>query len=59
MVHAFAVGSVVRGYHKYKDIWNAPADGRELPCERELGNPRDMSAVAIIEQAPAAHPVVI
>ena len=40
MVHAFTILSVVRGYHKYKDIWSAPIDGTELSCEREMGNPR-------------------
>ena len=24
MVHTFAASSVVRGYHEYKDVWNAP-----------------------------------
>ena len=60
MVHVFAVENVVHGYHEYKDVWNAPADGREfkLPCERiiiiirEPGNPRNMSAVAIFEPKP-------
>ena len=32
---------------KYKTIWSAPVDGRELPCEREPGNARDALAVAI------------
>ena len=41
MVHAFTVSSVVRGYHEYKDIWSAPIDGIELPCEKEPGNPKD------------------
>ena len=27
LVHAFAVSSVMRGHHKYKDVWNAPIDG--------------------------------
>ena len=27
MVYVFAVSNVVRGYHKYKDVWNAPNDG--------------------------------
>ena len=26
MVRAFAVSSVVGGYHEYKDVWNAPND---------------------------------
>ena len=35
MVHLFAVSSVVRGYHKYKDVWSASIDRTELPCKRE------------------------
>ena len=27
MVCTFAVSSVVRGYHEYKDVWSAPKDG--------------------------------
>ena len=49
MVYAFVVTSVVRGYHKHKDVWSTPIDGAELPCEKEHGNPRDTSAVAVIE----------
>ena len=55
MVHAFAVSSVVRGYHKYKDVWSALVDGTEIPCEREPGNPRDTSAVAVIERSPSGE----
>ena len=55
MMHAFVVSSVVRGYHEYKDIWSAPIDGVELPCKREPGNPRDTSAVAVIERNPSGE----
>ena len=55
MMHAFVVSSVVRGYHEYKDIWSAPIDGAELPCKREPGNPRDTSAVAVIERNPSGE----
>ena len=55
MVHAFVVSSVVRGYHKYKDVWSAPIDGRELPCKREPSNPRDTSAVAVFESSPSGE----
>ena len=41
----FAVESMVRGYHVYKDIWIA-AVGEELPCVRETENHRDPFAVA-------------
>ena len=36
----------VRGYHVYKDIWEA-AIGEELPCERETRNTNDRYAVAV------------
>jgi len=48
-MHEFAIASVVRGYHEYQHIWNAPVDGRELQCAREPGNPMDTSAVAILD----------
>jgi hypothetical protein len=38
----------VRGYHVYKDIWDA-AEGEVLLCSRELHNLRDPFAVAIIK----------
>ncbi len=40
----FAFGSCVRGYHIYKDIWEASV-GEELPCKRENGNHADPFAV--------------
>lgn len=36
----------VRGYHVYKDIWEA-AIGEELLCERETRNTKDRYAVAV------------
>ena len=42
MVHTFVVPSVVRGYHEYKDVWNASNDGI---CKRELGNLTDTSTI--------------
>ena len=48
----FAVSGVVRGYHKYKDVWSTPIDGVEL----ELGNPRNTSTVHVeIEQNPTTE----
>ena len=38
--------SCVRGYHMYKDIWNAVI-GEELLCEREPDNRSNRYAVAI------------
>ena len=36
----------VRGYHVYKDIWEA-AIGELLPCERETRNTKDRYAIAV------------
>ena len=43
----FVVDSKVHGYHVYKEIWPNPIIGEELPCEREIGNTHDPSAVAV------------
>ena len=42
------------GYHVYKEVWDAAIDETELPCKKELHNPHDPSAVAIVK--PAADP---
>ena len=44
----FRKESCVRGYHVYKDIWNA-ALGEELQCQRERGNSSDLYAVAVLK----------
>ena len=38
----------VRGYHVYKDTWNATI-GEELECNPEAGNRADRYAVAVIK----------
>jgi len=55
MVHAIAVVSVVQGYHKHKDVWNASTDGTKIPCEREPGNPKDTLTVVLVEQSPSGN----
>ena len=42
----FMVESCVRGYHIYKDIWDATF-GEELQCTRESDNFNDCHAVAL------------
>ena len=37
----FKVEAIVRGYHQYKEIWDAHV-GEELECQRENGNPHDI-----------------
>ena len=44
---AFSIKEVVRGYHIYKDIWNADI-GSELPCCPESTNREDRYAVAVM-----------
>ena len=44
----FSIESCVRGYHVYKDIWEASI-GEELPCKRENGNRADPFAVAVVK----------
>ena len=46
MEHSFTITSVIRGYHIYKDEWDAPI-GEVLYCEREIGNRSDPCAVAV------------
>ena len=43
----FAIASVVRGYHVYKDIWDAEIDF-EFPCFPEPDNREDCYAVAVM-----------
>ena len=50
-MYVFSIESVVRGYHEYKDIWDAAIDGLELSCEREPGNPHDPVAVGVKRSA--------
>ena len=38
---------MVRGYHEYKTLWENPVLGEELSCAREIGNPHDLTSVAI------------
>ena len=42
----FCYDSVVRGYHVYKDVWEASL-GELLKCERETGNSFDPFAVCM------------
>ena len=38
---------MVHGYHVYMSIWDAACDGEALPCDGEIGNGHDSSAVAV------------
>ena len=46
MEHMFRVMLMVRGYHKYQDVWDALVH-EVLSCKREVGNVYDTFAVAI------------
>ena len=54
----FSIKTVVRGYHVYKEIWNATMDGIELPCKREIGNAHDPFAIAIKKVTPTGDETV-
>ena len=44
----FEVEAMVRGYHVYKEIWDASI-GEELLCAREPTNPCDPFAIAVVK----------
>ena len=46
MADGFSVSSMVRGYHVYKDVWEA-TNGEVLQCTRDQGNRYDPFAVAV------------
>ena len=43
-METFQMESCVRGYHVYKDLWEAVV-GERLECQREHDNPSDTYAV--------------
>ena len=45
-VHTFSVQAMVHGYHVY-NLWDAACDDDILPCEREIGNPYNLSSVIV------------
>ena len=45
-MEAFERAAWIRGYHVYKEIWEAAVD-EELACEREPHNANDCYAVAV------------
>ena len=40
---------MIHGHHVYKEIWD-PVNGKELTCEREIGNSSDPLAVAVMKR---------
>ena len=49
-METFQKESCVRGYHIYRELWDAVV-GEELECQRERGNATDMYAVAVIKDS--------
>ena len=49
MEYVFSIEAMVRGYHEYKDIWEAPVGGI-LQWQREVGNVHDTCAVAVMKE---------
>ena len=47
VTHTFLLNSMVRGYHEYKSLWTNLVNKEELICEREVGNPCNLQAVAM------------
>ena len=45
---AYEMESCVRGYHVYKDLWDASI-GEDILCEREPFNNADRYAVAVLK----------
>ena len=45
----YCCDSVVRGYHVYRDIWEATR-GEILTCARETGNAFDPFAVSVLKR---------
>lgn len=45
----FTITTATQGFHVYKAIWENPVLGEVLKCRREVGNPHDSLAVAIIK----------
>lgn len=48
-IHELDVPSFVRGYHVYRNIWEATVC-KNLPCQRELNNRHDPFAVAVLRK---------
>lgn len=48
MADFFEVDAMVRGYHQYREIWEAEV-GEQLECRRENSNPHDIFAVAVLK----------
>ena len=46
LMETFQMESCVRGYHIYKELWEATI-GENLECQRERDNPSDTYAVAV------------
>ena len=48
MASSFEVEAMIRGYHQYKAVWDAQV-GEQLQCRKEMSNPHDIYAVAILK----------
>ena len=59
LYYSFSVNSMIRRYHIYRDIWESPTTGEELVCEREIGNPKDTLAVAVMKRIGGTDSTVI
>ena len=46
-MECFTIESVIRGYHIYKEVWEASL-GEMMTCAIELGNAFDLFAVLVV-----------
>ena len=47
MAESFQLPCCIRGYHFYKDLWNASLRD-QLHCQRERSNDKDRYAIAVV-----------
>ena len=45
----FETESCIRGFHIYKENWSPRLIGEQIKCVREVANPRDHYAVAVVK----------
>ena len=49
-MESYSISLMVRGFHVYRDIWDVE-EGEILNCIREISNPHDPYAVAVVKNA--------
>ena len=57
-MYTTCIDSVVRGYNKYKSVWDNPLGDENLPCKGEMGSLHDPQTVAVKKMIDGALQVV-